>query len=91
MTDQPAKTYEELQAMAETFLREHRLGVLATGRSGGTPQQSIIAYAFEGDDVVVRTGSETAKAKNIRRRKGISLAVTDGPTCVVVYGDARLL
>ncbi len=91
MTEQPRKTYAELQALAETFVKEHRLGVLATGRSRGTPQQSIIAYSFDGDDVVVRTGSEAAKVKNIRRRTGVSLAVTEGPTCVVVYGDARLL
>jgi nitroimidazol reductase NimA-like FMN-containing flavoprotein (pyridoxamine 5'-phosphate oxidase superfamily) len=91
MTEEPRKTYEELHAMAVEFLTNHRLGVLATGRSAGTPQQSIIAYSFDGDDVVVRTGGETAKVKNIGRRSGVSLAVTDGPTCVVVYGEARLL
>ena len=91
MTGEPRKTYEELQVMAVEFLSNHRLGVLATGRRNGSAQQSIIAYSFDGDDVVVRTGSETAKVKNLRRQDGVSLAVTDGPTCVVVYGTARLL
>lgn len=77
--------------MAVDFVKHHRLGVLATGRREGGPQQSIIAYSFDGDDVVIRTGSETAKVKNLRRRDAVSLAVTDGPTCVVVYGTARLL
>ncbi len=91
MTAQPRKTYAELKVMADKFLRDHRLGVLATGRGNGAPQQSIIAYAFTGDDVVISTGSDTAKVKNIAKRPGISLAVTDGPTCVVASGDARLL
>ena len=91
MTAQPRKTYAELKVIADEFLRNRRLGVLATGRSNGAPQQSIIAYTFIGDDVVISTGSDTAKVKNIVKRPGISLAVTDGPTCVVAYGDARLL
>jgi nitroimidazol reductase NimA-like FMN-containing flavoprotein (pyridoxamine 5'-phosphate oxidase superfamily) len=91
VTDEPRKTYAELQGMAVEFLKSHMLGVLATGRRDGSPQQSIIAYSFDGDDVVVRTGSDTAKIKNLRRHQGVSLAVTEGPACVVVYGAARLL
>ncbi len=86
-----AKSYEELQALAEAYLRERRLGVLATGRNAGTPQQSIVSYSFVGDEIAIRSGSSTAKVVNIGRRSGVSLAVVDGPTCVVVYGDARLL
>ncbi len=91
MTTAPRKTYPELLAMAQQFLKDHRLGILATGKRNGTPQQSILSYAFDGKDVVISTGDQTAKAKNIRKRPGVSLAVSDGPTCVVVYGSARLL
>jgi PPOX class probable F420-dependent enzyme len=91
MTTQPRKTYQELRALAEEFLKERRLGVLATGRRDGSPQLTIVAYRFDGKEVVINTGSETAKVKNIRKRPKISLAVTDGPRCVVVYGEARLL
>ncbi len=91
MTAESGKTYPELKAMAEQFLSVHRLGVLATGRMSGMPQQSIVAYQFDGSEFAVRTGSETAKVKNVRRRPGVSIAVTDGPTCVVVSGEARLL
>lgn len=87
----PRKTYPELLALAQEFLKERRLGVLATGKRNGTPQQSILSYSFNGKDVVISTGSETAKVKNIRKRAKVSLAVTDGPRCVVVYGEARLL
>lgn len=91
MTEQPKKTYPELKAMAEQFLKDHGLGVLATSRKSGMPQQTIVAYQFDGDDLVVSTGSDAAKVKNIRRRPLVSMAVTDGPTCVVVSGEARLL
>jgi PPOX class probable F420-dependent enzyme len=91
MTTAPRRSYEEMKALAEQFLKDHRLGILATGKRDGTPQQSILGYAFDGTDVVIETGSETAKVKNLRKRPGVSLAVSDGPTCVVVYGAARLL
>ena len=91
MTAEPRKTYPELKAMADEFLRSHQLGVLATSRGDGTPQQTIVGYSFHGDEIVIRTGSDAAKAKNTRRRPGVSFAVTDGPTCVVVYGEVRLL
>jgi len=91
MTSEARKTYPELKVMAEQFLKDHRLGVLATGRKSGMPQQSIVGYQFDGADVVINTGDNTAKVKNIRRRPLVSMAVTDGPTCVVVSGEARLL
>jgi pyridoxine/pyridoxamine 5'-phosphate oxidase len=91
MTTAPRKTYAELLVIAQDFLKERHLGILATGRRKGTPQQSILSYNFDGKDVVISTGDVTAKVKNIRKRPGVSLAVTDGPRCVVVYGTARLL
>ena len=90
-TTPPRKTFEELKVIADEFLKNHRLGILATGKRDGSPQQSILGYSFNGTDVVIQTGDETAKVKNLRKRPGASLAVTDGPTCVVVYGQARLL
>jgi nitroimidazol reductase NimA-like FMN-containing flavoprotein (pyridoxamine 5'-phosphate oxidase superfamily) len=90
MTAAPRKTYAELKALADEFLKERHLGVLATARKHG-PQQSILSYNYNGKDIVISTGDATAKVKNIRRRPQVSLAVTDGPRCVVVYGTARLL
>jgi PPOX class probable F420-dependent enzyme len=85
------KTYPELLALAQEFLKERRIGVLATGKRDGTPQQSILSYTFDGKEIQISTGDQTAKFKNIRRKPRVSLAVTDGPRCVVVYGEARLL
>ena len=88
---QPRRTYEELKAIADQFLTDHRLGIFATGRRDGTPQQSILSYTYDGNDIVISTGSETAKVKNISKRAGVTLAVSDGPACVVDYGQARML
>lgn len=73
------------------YLKEHRLGVLATGRRDGSPQQALIAYQFDGSDFVISTRAPSAKAKNIRRQPRVSLTVTDGPRFVVVYGQARII
>lgn len=92
MTTQPRKTYEERKAQAEAFLRAHTLGILATGRRDGSPQQSVLRYTYtDAGDVVIATADSAAKVKNARKNPGVSLAVNDGPTCVVVYGQARLL
>ncbi len=89
---QPRKSYAERKAQAETFLRTHTLGIFATGRKSGGPQQSILRYTFrDNGDVVIASADSAAKVKNARKNPNVSLAVTDGPTCVVVYGEARLL
>jgi hypothetical protein len=45
-----------LTDLQSDFLKTHRLGVLATSRKSGAPQVSIIAYNFDGNDVVISTG-----------------------------------
>ncbi len=74
-----------------SFLKEHRLGVLATGRRDGSPQQSLIGYQFDGSDFVISARAPSAKAKNIRKRPGVSLAVNDGGSVVIVFGRARVV
>jgi PPOX class probable F420-dependent enzyme len=73
------------------FLKEHRLCVLATGRRDGSPQQSLVAYHFDGTDFAISARASSAKAKNARRLDRVSVAVVDGPRVVVVYGKARLV
>ncbi len=75
----------------DTFLREHRLAALATGRRDGSPQQTWIAYAYDGVDIVIQTGGESAKARNIARLSAVSMLVPDGGRNVVVYGSAEVL
>jgi PPOX class probable F420-dependent enzyme len=73
------------------YLQAHRTGVLATANKTGRPQQTLIAYHFDGNDIAISTRAPTLKAKNISRRPQVSLAVIDGPRQVVVYGTATIV
>ncbi len=73
------------------FLRECRFASLATGRRDGSPQQSLIAYDFDGTDIVLQTGISSAKAQNVGRRADVSLLVQDGGRYLTVYGRAEIL
>lgn len=73
------------------YLKGHRTGVLATSKRDGRPQQTLIAYQFDGKDLAISTRAPTEKAKNIRRRPDVSLAVIDGQSQVIVYGKARVI
>ena len=81
----------EANAVALEFLKEHRLGVLATGRRDGSPQQALVAYHFDGTNFAIRTGGKSAKARNLRRGARASLLVADGGSAVTVYGEARVV
>ena len=75
----------------EAFLRGQRTGFLATLRARGGPQLTLIAYDFDGKDIVISTRAMRAKAKNVRRRPDVSLGVTDGRGYLTVYGKARVV
>src|SRR5437879_654319 len=81
----------EPNTLTDDFLKAHRLGVLATGRRDGSPQQALIAYMYDGNEFAIRTSGAAAKTKNIRKRERVSLSVVDGPKVVVVYGSASVL
>ena len=52
----------------EQYLREHRLGALATGRRDGSLQLTWISYDHDGADIVLQTSKASAKARNIARK-----------------------
>ena len=81
----------DLNKLENEFLKTHRLGVLATSKRSGAPQVSLIAYNYDGSDVVISTGNQSAKFKNASKRPDVSLIVTDGPKAVTVYGTASII
>lgn len=81
----------ELTKATSDFLRNHRLSILATTRNDGSPQQSAVAYHFDGKNIVINAWAQSAKALNLGRRPNASLAVTDEARVVVVYGSARIV
>ena len=73
------------------YLGEHRLGVLATVNRNGSPQQVLIAYRFDGEEIAISTPGDSLKIINARRRPQISLAITDGPRQLIAAGEVELV
>ena len=74
------------------FLAAHTWAILATGRSDGSPQQSMIGYHLDdADRLVISAKSYTAKWRNALRQPQVCLAVPDGRACLVVYGRAEAI
>lgn len=74
------------------FLAEHVWAILATGRSDGSPQQSMIGYVVDDDGrIVISAKSFTAKWHNAVRQPSVSLCVPDGRVHLVVYGTAETI
>jgi PPOX class probable F420-dependent enzyme len=78
-------------AEQQSYLKEHRLGVLGTGRRDGSPQLSLIMYEFNGADIVISVTSDRAKWRNAVRQPLVSMLVQDGRKQLIVYGRAEAI
>ncbi|TMC52029.1 MAG: hypothetical protein E6J26_09395 [Chloroflexi bacterium] len=76
---------------AEKWLREHNLCALATGRRDGSPQLSLVSYAYDGEDIVISTATDRPKWLNSRRQPRVAVLVQDGRQYVLVYGRAEYI
>lgn len=75
------------------FVARHRTAVFATARKHDGPAQSIVYYVSDGEDLLVSTMAERAKARAVQRLGKASLCVLDEqwpPTYLVVYCNARI-
>ena len=75
------------------FVRDHRTCVFSYERKKGPPSMSIVYYVMDGDDMLVSTMADRAKARAVQRNPQISLCVLDEKwpvTYLVVYGEARI-
>jgi PPOX class probable F420-dependent enzyme len=74
------------------YLEDHIWAVLATGRSDGSPQQSMVGYVIDGQGrLVISAKRYTAKWNNAARNPNVSVTVPDGRTHLVIYGTAETL
>lgn len=65
------------QAERRHFVAVHRTCVFGFQRLAGPPSMSIVYYVVSGDDLLISTMRERAKAKAIRRTREASLCVLD--------------
>jgi PPOX class probable F420-dependent enzyme len=80
----------KFQDNVRTFLQEPHFGVLATINEDGSPQQTVIWYDLDGDDILMNTRARRVKDGNLRRDARASLCVSNGYSFVTVEGVVEL-
>ena len=78
----------EITPAADEFLRSHLWGLLATTRNSGAPQVSMVAYDWDGTDLVMSCRSSAAKFVNAERRAAVSFSVADDVDFCSIDGTA---
>ena len=59
----------------DRFVSEHRWAVITTVRKSGQPSSSMVAYAREGDTLVVSTTAPTLKVKTLENDPRVTITV----------------
>ena len=59
----------------DEFISKHRWAVLTTLRTDGQPNSSVVAYARDGDDLVISTPGATFKHRSVDRDGRVNLCV----------------
>jgi PPOX class probable F420-dependent enzyme len=75
------------------FVRDHRTCIFGYGRQADGPAMTVVYYIMDGDDMLVSTMAQRAKAKAVSRNPKVSLCVLDENWPVAylqVYGTAVL-
>lgn len=72
------------------FLAERRFASLATVNPDGTPQQTVMWYLLDGDEILMNTAVGRIKHRNLKDNPEISICVEDGYRYVAVSGVAGL-
>lgn len=59
----------------DQFITEHRWAVLTTLRRGGQPVSSLVAYARDGDTLLISTPGSTFKRRSLARDARTTLCI----------------
>lgn len=81
---------EELTSSIQAFLSETRFAALATINKDGTPQQSTMWYALDGNTILMNTKAGRLKHRNLQRDPRASICVLDGYRWVTISGTVEL-
>jgi PPOX class probable F420-dependent enzyme len=75
------------------FVRDHRTCVFGYNRQEHGPAMTVVYYVMDGDDILISTMAERAKAKAVQRDPRVSICVLNEQwpvTYLQVYGRAVL-
>ncbi|HSH77175.1 MAG TPA: PPOX class F420-dependent oxidoreductase [Herpetosiphonaceae bacterium] len=81
----------EITPEVRAFLEEKRFAVLATIRSDGSPQQTVMWYLLADGYVLMNTARGRAKDEYLRRDPRLSICVEDGYRYVTLAGTAEII
>ena len=59
----------------DEFINQHRWAVLTTLRANREPSSSVVAYARQGDTLVVSTPGQTFKARSLKQNPQANLCI----------------
>ena len=79
------------QAERRAFVAEHRTCIFGFQRKHGPPSMSVVYYVMDGDEILISTMAERAKARAVRRTREAAICVLDEKwplTYLQVYGPA---
>jgi PPOX class probable F420-dependent enzyme len=88
-----AQIVADERARRRAFVAEHRTAIFGYNRNADGPSMSCVYYVYDGEDVLISTMAQRAKAKAMARSPKVSLCVLDEewpPTYLQVYCDASI-
>src|SRR5215218_6730244 len=81
----------ELNAAARAFLDERRFAVLATILPSGLPQQLVVWYYLDGEEIVFNSRRGRVKDANLARDSRLSLCVAEGYKYITMRGRPQVI
>jgi PPOX class probable F420-dependent enzyme len=80
-----------LDDQVRAFLDEVRFAVVATINADGGPQQTVLWYERQDNEIMLNTKRRRLKDRNLLRDPRLSLCVEDGYRYVVIRGPVELI
>ncbi len=77
----------------DKFISEQRWAVVTTLRRSGQPSSSVVAYARDGDELVISTPGKTLKGRTLERDPRVTVCVFDDaqhPSFVTLEGTCEI-
>jgi PPOX class probable F420-dependent enzyme len=73
------------------FLAANRFAIVATVGPDGAPQQAVVWYRLDGDEIIVNSAEGRRWPANLRRDPRISVIVPDGYRYVELGGSVAII
>lgn len=80
-----------LDQSVRAFLDEVRFASVATINPDGSPQQTVLWYELQGEEIMMNTARGRVKDRNLRRDPRISFCLEDGYRYLTLTGTCVLI